>query len=61
MTLYLVHCLFRHLATKMRHTNVQGQNNLNQIDAMVNEYDFYSRFFSFYYIGYVCFTRSNRT
>jgi glutaminyl-peptide cyclotransferase len=24
----------RHLATKMRHTNVQGQQNLNQIDAM---------------------------
>ncbi|CAF4284972.1 unnamed protein product, partial [Rotaria sordida] len=25
-----------HLATKMRNTNVQGQTNLNQIDAMVS-------------------------
>jgi hypothetical protein len=27
---------FRHLATKMRNTNVPGQQNLNQIDAMVD-------------------------
>jgi len=28
---------FRHLATKMRHRNVPGQANLNEIDAMVKE------------------------